>query len=532
MTALASSVYRSTEPAPAFEQSVAVAALRHAAASPSAPAVIDGATGETLTRGELAQRSARLAAGLRARGVGHGDLVAVAMPNLAWWPVVALGIWRAGAAIEPVSPLWTAGESERVLGRAIPKLGIAYAPLAPRLAAALRAARIDVEVVAVGGQADDTTPIAALLTADPADPFAEPVLESSALAAVPFSSGTGGLPKGVRLTHGNLAVAAAQAVAGFRAAGAYDERSIVLAGVPFFHSMGLALTLCAPLTLGASVVTLPMPQLDRLLPLVVEHRVTHLAVPAPVFDSLAEDSRVDDHDLSSVRLVITGGAHPGPHVEATISERLRCVARQGYGMTEATCTISCPLGRPSTPGTAGWLVPGTEARLVDPVTGDDAARGEPGELWVRGPQVMEGYHGEPAATDAVLTVDGWLRTGDLVAIREDGQLEIRDRLKELIKVQGASVAPAELELVLRQHPTVRDAAVVGVPDAEHGEAPVAFVVVDEPANGDELAAFVAARVATYKQLRRVRIVDEIPRLPTGKLLRRELRELAREASHV
>ena len=195
-------------------------------------------------------------------------------------------------------------------------------------------------------------------------------------------------------------------------------------------------------------------------------------------------------------------------------------------MTEATCTISCPLGEPSTPGTAGWLVPGTEARLVDPATGADAPHGEPGELWVRGPQVMDGYHGLPEETAATITPDGWLRTGDLVAVRDDGQLEIRDRLKELIKVKGASVAPAELELVLRQHPSVRDAGVVGVPDATRGEAPIAFVALDEPADPDQLVAFVAERVAGYKRVREVIVVDELPRLPTGKLVRRELRERA------
>jgi acyl-CoA synthetase (AMP-forming)/AMP-acid ligase II len=202
------------------------------------------------------------------------------------------------------------------------------------------------------------------------------------------------------------------------------------------------------------------------------------------------------------------------------------VARQGYGATEATCTISAPLSHPSTPGTAGWLVPGTEARLIDPATGADVDPGDPGELWIRGPQVMEGYHGEPEATAAAITPDGWLRTGDLVAIRDDGQLEIRDRLKELIKVRGASVAPAEIELVLRQHPAVRDAGVVGVPDDERGEAPIAFVELDAEAEPDELAEFAAARLAAYKRPHEIFVIDEVPRLPTGKILRRVLRERA------
>jgi acyl-CoA synthetase (AMP-forming)/AMP-acid ligase II len=139
---------------------------------------------------------------------------------------------------------------------------------------------------------------------------------------------------------------------------------------------------------------------------------------------------------------------------------------------------------------------------------------------------MQGYHGRPEATAAIMTPDGWLRTGDLVAIRDDGQLEIRDRLKELIKVSGASVAPAEIELVLRAHPAVRDAGVVGVPDAERGEAPVAFVALDAPAEADELAEFAAARLARYKRPLRIVVVDEVPRTPTGKVLRRALRERA------
>jgi acyl-CoA synthetase (AMP-forming)/AMP-acid ligase II len=525
MTTISAPIHRSPLPAPPIEPSVAAAALRHAAADPAALAIADGATGQTLTRGELAARSAALAAGLRERGVLPGDLVAVAMPNLAWWPVVALGVWRAGAAISPISPLWTADESARVFARAVPRLVIAFAPFAAQVRGAQRTAGIDdVELAVVGGDAADATRIEALLALDAGDPYAEPDLGPGELAAVPFSSGTSGLPKGVRLTHGNLAAGAAQAISGFRAAGPYDEHSVVLAGAPFFHSIGLTLMLCAPLTLGAAIITIPVAQLEPVLALIGRHRVSHLAVPPPLFDALAVDPLVDEHDLSSVRLAVTGGAHTSAEAELALSERLGCVARQGYGMTEATCTISCPLLGPSTPGTVGWLVPGTEARLVDPQTRTDAELGEPGELWVRGPQVMQAYHGLPEDTAAAITPDGWLRTGDLVAIREDGQLEVRDRLKELIKVKGASVAPAEIELVLRQHPAVRDAGVVGVPDAERGEAPIAFVVLDEPVESGELEDFAAARLAGYKRPREIVVVDELPRLATGKLVRRALRE--------
>jgi acyl-CoA synthetase (AMP-forming)/AMP-acid ligase II len=527
MTITTSPIYRSALPAPPVEPSVAVTALRHAAADPTAVAVVDGATGQTLTRRELATRSAALAAGLRERGVRPGDLVAVAMPNLAWWPVVAMGVWRTGAAISPLSPMWTADESARVLARAEPRLAIAFAPFAANVREALTATGLhDVELAVVGGSADGATPIEAMLALDAGDPYAEPELEPGDLAAVPFSSGTGGLPKGVRLTHGNLAAAAAQAVCGFSTAGPYDARSVVLAGVPFFHAMGLALMLCAPLTLGATVVTVPVPRLEPVLELIARHRVTHAAVPPPAFDALARDPEVDGCESSSLQLLVTGGTHTSAEAEVAAGERLGCLARQGYGMTEVTCTISCPVLEASTPGTVGRLVPGTEARLVDPQTGVDAEPGHAGELWVRGPQVMQGYHGLPQDTANTITPDGWLRTGDLVAIRDDGQLEVRDRLKELIKVKGASVAPAEIELVLRQHPAVRDAGVVGVSDPEHGEAPIAFVALDTPVDADELEDFAAARLAGYKRPREIVVVDEVPRSPTGKVVRRALRERA------
>jgi acyl-CoA synthetase (AMP-forming)/AMP-acid ligase II len=525
MTTTVATVYRSSAPAPPVEPSVVTAGLRHASAAPSALAVADGATGQQLTRAELAARSAALAAGLRDRGVCRGDLIAVAMPNLAWWPVVALGAWRAGAAIEPLSPLWTVDESARVLGGAAPRLVIAFTAMAPRMVDALAVAGLDAEVVVAGGSAAGATPIDALL-GRAEEPYAEPDLRPGDLAAVPFSSGTGGLPKGIRLTHGNLTANGAQSAECLSTGGALDTHAVMLAAAPFCHSIGIGVVLCSSLLTGAALVTVPVPTLDAILPLVATHRVTHMVVAPPIFEALADDPRVAEHDVSSLCLVATGGAHLAADAESRVSERLGCLARQGYGMTEATSTISAPFGRASTPGKVGWLAPGTEARLVDPASATDAAPGGPGELWIRGPQVMEGYHGLPDDTAATLTPDGWLRTGDLVAISDDGQLEIRDRLKELIKVRGASVAPAEIETVLRQHPAVRDAGVVGVPDPERGEVPVAFVIAGAAAEPDELLSFVAGRLAEYKRPCEVILVDRLPRTPAGKLLRGELRGLA------
>jgi acyl-CoA synthetase (AMP-forming)/AMP-acid ligase II len=521
VTRLAPIIHRSPQALGPVDTVPAVA-LRRAADEPTAVAIVDGTTGATLTRAELAARSAALAAGLRARGVGHGDLVALAMPNLPWWPIAALGVWRAGAAIVQLSPLWTAPEAARVLDRVRPRLGIAFGPLAPVVRGAFDGAGIEAELFVLGD--GDGAPLAELLSEPGGDPFAAPEIEPGDLATVPFSSGTGGLPKGVRLTHRNVGASATTAIAALSSGGALDERAVVLACAPFFHALGMTLNLNGPLAAGARVVTLPVPNLDSLLALVAEHRVTHVAVPPPMIDALAYDPRIDRHDLSSLCLVATGGAHVPAESALQASARLGALVREGYGITEAACTVSAPLSEPSTPGTAGWLVPGMEARLVDPETGEDLGGGEPGELLIRGPQVMEGYHGLPEETAAAIDEEGWMRTGDLVAIRPDGQLEIRDRLKELIKVGGASVAPAELELVLRQHPAVRDAGVTGRPDPQRGEVPVAFVSLAAEAEPDELRAFVADRVAAYKQLSEVHLVEELPRLPTGKLLRRALRE--------
>jgi acyl-CoA synthetase (AMP-forming)/AMP-acid ligase II len=522
-------IFRSPLPPPPTGPPPVVAALRHAASDPGRPAVVDAATGERLSRAGLAERSAALAAGLAGRGVGRGDLVAVALPNLAWWPVVAMGVWRAGAAVVPLSTRWTPEEAARVLALVRPRMAVASEPSVPLLRGAAQAAGGDTEVV-VHGTAQGATPLRRLLADRAGDPFAEPRVGAGDLAVVPFSSGTGGLPKGVRLTQGNLAASSAQVAASL----AYGPGSVALSAVPFFHVMGLGLSLCVPLSVGARIVTFPLPDTEGVLEAIAGHHVTHATVPLPMFAAIASGPRAGRHDLSRLELLATAGAHLPAAVEVRAGERLRCLARQGYGMTEATTMISGPMGpgRPGEPGTVGWLAAGTEARLVDPDSGRDLPPGRPGELWVRGPQVMAGYHDDPEATAATITADGWLRTGDLVAIRDDGQLVVQDRLKEMIKVHGAQVPPAELELVLREHPSVRDAAVVGRPHAEAGEVPVAYVVLAGPATPEELVAFAAPRVAAHKRLHGVRVVEQLPRMPSGKLLRRTLRDRERATAGV
>jgi acyl-CoA synthetase (AMP-forming)/AMP-acid ligase II len=260
--------------------------------------------------------------------------------------------------------------------------------------------------------------------------------------------------------------------------------------------------------------------------MVQDHRVTRAYLAPPMVLGLAGAEDVSGYDLSSLRFGICGAAPLDVDVTERAEKRLGCPIRQGYGMTEAspgTHLVPDDEFTTAPAGSVGRLVPSTEARLVDPETGAESAEGEPGELWVRGPQVMAGYLDNPGATTETIVDGAWLRTGDIVRVDADGIFWIVDRLKELIKYKGYQVAPAELESVLLTHPEVLDVAVVGIPHAEGGEAPKAFVVAERPIDPDLLMAWLAERVAPYKKVRSVEFVAEIPKSPSGKILRRLLR---------
>jgi len=277
---------------------------------------------------------------------------------------------------------------------------------------------------------------------------------------------------------------------------------------------------------GVTVVTLPRFDLEQALGLIQEHRITRLFAVPPVVLALAKHPLVDNYDLSSLTQVFSGAAPLGAELAQEASARIGCEVVQGYGMTELSpVSHTTPPGM-FKPGTSGVTVSTTESRIVDPDTGEDQPVGGRGELWVRGPLVMRGYLNNPEATAATIDADGWLHTGDVAVIDEDGHMTIVDRVKELIKYKGFQVPPAELEALLVTHPEVADVAVIGIPDDEAGELPKAFIV---RAAGSEVAAadlqaFVAEHVATYKQIRLVEFVDEIPKSASGKILRRVLRD--------
>jgi acyl-CoA synthetase (AMP-forming)/AMP-acid ligase II len=299
-----------------------------------------------------------------------------------------------------------------------------------------------------------------------------------------------------------------------------------VAVAPFFHVMGFVVSLAVPLAAGATVVTLPRFDLERFLGLAERHRATVLVVPPPLVAALARHPMVDGYDLSRVELIVSGGAPLGPELQRAVAARFPgVVVGQGWGLTETAVGATMPDRDAGTvPGSVGRVMPGTELRVVDPDTQRDLGAGDRGELLVRGPQVMAGYLRRPEATAATIDADGWLRTGDLGFVDRDGNVFVADRLKELIKVSAYQVAPAELEALLLTHPAVADAAVIGRPDPTHGEVPVAVVVCRAPVDEAELLAFVAERVTPYKRLRTVRFAESLPRTPSGKLLRRALRD--------
>jgi acyl-CoA synthetase (AMP-forming)/AMP-acid ligase II len=332
----------------------------------------------------------------------------------------------------------------------------------------------------------------------------------------------------VLLTHANLVTSVRQVGAGLRV----TERDTLLALPPFSHIMGFLVTLAVPLCAGATVVTVPRFDPGLFLELLERHRVTVLVGAPPMFQVLLGHPRAAGADLGALELLVCGGAPLAAAAQEALATRLPgATVGQAWGLTETTVGLSMPdrdLG--SAPGTAGRVMPSTELRVVDPDSGRDLGPGEPGELLGRGPQVMAGYLNRPEATAAMVDPDGWLRTGDLGLVDGDGNVVIVDRLKELIKVSGHQVAPAELEALLATHPAVADAAVLRRHDPARGEVPVA-VVVPRPGTDpdpDELLAWVAERVAPYKRLRAVRFADAIPRTPSGKLLRRALADRDRQ----
>jgi acyl-CoA synthetase (AMP-forming)/AMP-acid ligase II len=471
------------------------------------PALIDGPSGRTYTHAETA-RAVRAAAGaLAARGLRRGDVVALFAPNSPEYAIVFHAVAAIGGVVTTINPSYTVDELAFQLGHSGARALFAAPDVLDRArAAAQRAGAPDVYVL--GDELRDGRA-----------PFDGP--DPDDLVALPYSSGTTGLPKGVMLSHRNLVANILQS----SAQQPVTEDDTLIGVLPFFHIYGLTVVMNAVLRNGATVVTMPRFDLEGYLQLVEAHRATKAHLVPPIVLALAKSPLVERYDLSSLQLVNSGAAPLSAEVAETAAARVGCPVVQGYGMTESSpVTHVTPTDpRRHRAGTIGPPVPNTECKIAGLPGGAELDAREEGEVCVRGPQVMRGYLDDAEATADTIDADGWLHTGDVGRADADGYVVLVDRVKELIKYKGYQVAPAELEALLVEHPAVAEAAVIGRPDDKAGEVPVAFVALAGEATPEEISAFVAERVAPYKKLRALEIVDEIPKSPSGKILRRLLR---------
>ena len=456
----------------------------------SAPALTEVETDRSVTYAQLHREVLALAATLRHRGIGPGDCVGVQLPNGIDFAVTFLALVHVGASASLLGTSLTAGERDHLCDLAGASV-LFDAPIVP------------------------TAP--AELTECPAEP--------DDVAAVAFSSGTTGLPKAVELTHRNLCANMVQFSTALRASG-IGAGTPTLAPLPFAHIYGLNTLLLSSLYARHHIHTMAGFDLSVFIEAQREHRIELGFIAPPIALALSRHPEATAEAFADSRFMVCGAAPLDAALANTVEKRLGTVILQGYGTTETSPVTHVGIAGKSKPGSIGFAVPNTQFRIVDLRDGHDVAPGEPGEMLIRGPQVMRGYRNDPEATRTTLA-DGWLHTGDIVTLAEDGTVYIVDRAKEVIKYKGFHVAPAELEALLRTHPAVADVAVVRHIVRTHGvdcEVPRACIVVAEGATlgREEIMAWVAERVAGYKKIREVTFTDHIPRNAAGKILRREL----------
>jgi 4-coumarate--CoA ligase len=476
-----------------------------------------GLTGERLTAAQTIETVQRLAGGFLARGLGPGHVIALMAPNMPHYATVFHGSAWSGSTLTTINPTYTPDELRHQLNDSGAELLVTIPAFLATAQAGAAGTRVR-EIVVIG-EAEGATPLTAVM----GDPLTSEIAVDTArhVVVLPYSSGTTGLPKGVMLSHRNLVANVLQCSGPI----SIERGETTLAVLPFFHIYAMQVLMNLYLAKGASIVTLPRFDLEAALRLIAEHRVRRFIVVPPVVLALAKHPLVAQHDLSSITHVMSAAAPLGAELQQACAARLGCEVVQGYGMTELSPVSHVVPDGTSRPGAVGVCVADTECRITSPETGQPVPQGTEGEVTVRGPQVMLGYLNNPEATARTIDADGWLHTGDLGYIDEAGFLHIVDRVKELIKVKGFQVAPAELEALIVTRPGVADVAVVGAPDDEAGEVPVAFVVRSPggEVTEDEIKAFVAEHLARYKHLGRVVFVEAIPKSPSGKILRRVLR---------
>ncbi|WP_193598812.1 long-chain-fatty-acid--CoA ligase [Microbacterium sp. YJN-G] len=508
--------------------------------------------GRETTYRELQEAIDRAAAGLRDLGVKAGDPVAIVLPNCPQHIVAFYAVLRLGAVVVEHNPLYT----PRELRKQFEDHGAKHAIVWSKVVETVQEFPADLAVTSLIS-VDVTTamplltrmllrlPIAKAresrqaltakvrgaiswdsLVASETLPASHPRPATDDLAIIQYTSGTTGTPKGAALTHRNLLSNAAQAQAWVPSITRGDG-CVVYAVLPMFHAYGLTLCLTFAMSMGARLVLFPKFDPDLVLDVAKKHPATFLPLVPPIAERLLAAANEKGVSLAGTEVAISGAMALSHDLVVPFEDATGGFLVEGYGLSECSPVLMAnPVADSRVAGTVGLPLPGTECRVVDPEhPTQDVRPGEPGELIVRGPQVFSGYYGKPEETEAVF-VDGWFRTGDIVTIDDAGFVRIVDRIKELIITGGFNVAPTEVEVALRQHPDVEDAAVVGLPSERSGEEVVAAIVVDGDREVDveAIREFARGILTPYKVPRRVFIVDELPKSLIGKVLRRQVRE--------
>ncbi|KAK6942432.1 AMP-dependent synthetase/ligase [Dillenia turbinata] len=492
------------------------------------PCLINGSTGEIYTYGEVELIGRKVGSGLHKFGIKQGEVIMLLLQNSPEFVFAFLGASYIGAISTTANPFYTPAEIEKQAKASKAKLVITLSSYADKLKTLK--SETDVKIMCVDSAPDGCLHFSELTQANE-DEIPDVEIHPDDVVALPYSSGTTGLPKGVMLTHKGLVTSVAQQVDGDNPNLYFHSEDVILCVLPLFHIYSLNSVLLCALRVGAAILIMQKFEIVKLMELVEKYKVTIAPFVPPIVLAIAKSPDVDKYDLSSIRTVMSGAAPMGKELEDTVRAKLpNAKLGQGYGMTEAGPVLSMCLAFAKEPfeiksGSCGTVVRNAEMKIVDPDTGASLPRNQAGEICIRGSQIMKGYLNDPEATERTIDKDEWLHTGDIGYIDDDDELFIVDRLKEIIKYKGFQVAPAELEALLIAHPNISDAAVVPMKDEGAGEVPVAFVVRSNGSkiSEDEIKQYISKQVVFYKRLGRVFFIDAIPKAPSGKILRKDLR---------
>ena len=475
-----------------------------------------------LTYKELDTQTSKLAYALNRLGMVKGDRTLVLLPNSLEFVVAYYGILKAGGTVVPTNPLYKVRELNHHIIDSGAIAIITDKEHYPVVEAIRDRTTLQIVVITDIQGIKDTVSLPEILAQYPPTPLNLNISPKEDVAAIEYTGGTTGFPKGVMLTHYNLVANAMQNAVWL----GWSSKDTIIGLLPFYHSWGACTCMNSAIYCGGRVVVFPRFDTRELLEAIEKEKATLLYCAASLFTNLVSDPLITKYDLSSLQYV-KAGAMPIPSEIKRRWDKVTGVKMiLGYGLSEASPeTHNCPPNRVKL-GTIGIPIFDTDARIVDQDTGTiELPTGEVGELVIRGPQVMKGYLNRPEDNKEVLR-DGWLYTGDLAAMDEEGYFRIVDRKKETIKYKGYTIAPTEIEAVLYEHPAVKECAVVGKPDAISGEIPKAFIVLKEGhiVSEEELIEFCAQRISPYKKIREVAFIDEVPKTNVGKILRRLLKE--------